>query len=181
MRRNVIAAVACVLAIVSLIAMPSSAQVRDERAVKVALVYNLTKYVEWPQSNNALVIGFVGEGSMGEVLQKVLEGKSSESRVIHVVLFPNDEELKKCNILYIAEASPKKVRAALDKARSNNILTVGEKEAFMHQGGMVGLLTTGEQVQIQINLEAAREAKLKISSRLLDLAVLVKLAPVLQN
>jgi hypothetical protein len=181
MKRNILTTMVCAVAVVSLVMAPAAAQVRDERAVKVALVYNLTKYVEWSKTANALNICFSGEGGMGEMLQKVLEGKSSESRPIHLVLFPSDEELKKCNILYIVETSPKKVRATLDKVRTLNILTVGETEAFIHEGGMVGLLRTGEQVQIQINLEAARNAKLRISSRLLDLAVLVKLAPVARN
>ena len=173
--------VACFLAMMFLSAVPSSAQARDERAVKVALVFNLTKYVEWSQNNSSLVIGFVGEGSMGELLQKVLEGKSSDSRPIHVVLSPSDEELKKCNVIYFGDAQPRKVRATLERVRSLNILTVGETESFTQEGGIVGLVRTGEQVQIQINQEAARESRLKISSRLLDLAVLVKPQPLARN
>src|SRR5438067_12155513 len=63
-------------------ALPCAAQGRDERAVRAAYVFNLTKYVEWPERSNELVIGFVGAGPMGNILQNMLAGKTSEWRSI---------------------------------------------------------------------------------------------------
>ncbi len=163
----------CALLAASLLAPFLNAQVLDERAIKVAYVFNLTKYVEWPHAGSQLVLGFVGDGSMGEALEKMLTGKTSESRVIRVVLSPKDEALEQCDVLYVAYSSPKKVRATLDRVRSKSVLTVGDTESFPKEGGMVGLVKTGQQVQIQVNLEAVREARLKISSRVLDLATIV--------
>lgn len=71
----------------ALCAALGAAQSRDERAVRAAYVFNLTKYVEWPAGKNELVIGFVGSPETGEVMQKMLDGKRSESRIIHVLLF----------------------------------------------------------------------------------------------
>lgn len=171
--KQTLARLACALSLVTLFAPPAVAQVRDERAVKAAFVFNLTKYVEWPQASNELVIGFVGEGPMGEILKKMLDGKTSESRAIHVVLFPSDEELEHCSILYIADSSPKRTRAALDRTRGKSVLTVGETESFAREGGMIGLVRVGEQVQIQVSLEVTQQSRLKISSRLLNIALIV--------
>lgn len=153
------------------------AQLHDENVVKAAFVFNLTKYVEWPQVNNEMLIGFVGEGPMGDVLKTMLENKTSETRPIHVVLSPTDQELEHCNLVYLADASPKKTRAALDRVHGKGILTVGETESFLRQGGMIALVTVGQQVQIQVKLEAAQESRLKISSRLLNIAILVTSTP----
>jgi hypothetical protein len=176
-----LAAWACALSLAPLFATPSLAQVRDERAVKVAFVFNLTKYVEWPRATNELVIGFVGDATMGEILQKMLAGKSSESRPIHVLLSPSDEQLEQCNVVYIADSSPKEILAALNKVRTKNILTVGDSDAFAREGGMVGLVTVGEQIQIQVNLQAAQDSRLKISSRLLNLSTIVRTTPEARN
>jgi head-tail adaptor len=46
---------------------------------------------------------------------------------------------------------------------------------------MVGLVTVGEQVQIQIGLEMAQQSRLKISSRLLNIATLVTPEPEAKN
>lgn len=164
----------------ALCAALGAAQSRDERAVRAAYVFNLTKYVEWPAAKNELVIGFVGSPETGEVMQKMLDGKRSESRIIHVLLFPSDEELKKCSLVYIGD-SPKKIRPLLDKFENTNVLTVGEAESFARDGGIVGLVRVGDQVQIQVNLEAAQHAGIKISSRLLSLAQIVRPAPGARN
>lgn len=175
------AGLACALSLVSLFAPLLSAQLQDERTVKAAFVFNLTKYVEWPHPSQELTIGFVGDGPMGETLQKVLDGKTSESRPIRVLLFPSDEQLQQCNILYIAQSSPKKIRAVVDKVRNKSVLTVGDSDSFARNGGMVGLVRTGDQVQIQVNLEATEESHLKISSRLLNLSTIVQPVATVRN
>jgi hypothetical protein len=154
-----------------------SAQTSNREAVKAAFVFNLTKYVEWPQARNELVIGFIGGGPMGERLNSSLAGKTTESRTIHVLLSPSDEMLGRCDILFLGEMSAKTRRAVLEKVRDKGVLTVGDEYSFTKEGGMVGLITAGGHVQLEINLEAVHTTPLKISSRLLDVAVLVHPAP----
>ena len=157
------------------------AQERDERTLKSAFVFNLTKYVEWPSPKDGLAICFVGEGPMGESLETLLQGKSSESRVIHVVLFPKDDSIDQCDVLYIGNAAPKKVRSVLDRIRSKSVLSIADSESFPKDGGMVALVRSGQQIQMQINLEAVQDAKLKISSRVLNLATIIHAAPEARN
>ncbi len=129
-----------------------SAQSQDERAVRAAYVFNLTKFVEWPPDKTKLVIGFLGNREMGDFLHKMLDGKTSESRVIQVMLFPSDTELPQCDIVYIAEAHDQKVRGALDKLQNSKVISVGETDSFVRDGGMIGLVETGEQIHMQVNL-----------------------------
>jgi hypothetical protein len=157
------------------------AQERDERDIKAAFVFNLTKYVEWPHPGGQLVIGFVGEGPMGTSLERLLDGKSSESRLIHVVLSPGDDNLEQCDVLYIGDASPSRVREILERVRNKSVLTVSDTESFPRDGGMVALVRSRQQVQIQINLEAVRSSGLKISSRVLNLATIVHAVPEATN
>ena len=111
---------------------------------------------------------------MGEALEKMLAGKTSDSRLIRVVLSPNDQELDQCGVVYVASSSPRKVHETLDQLRNKNALTVGETEFFPKCGGMIGLVRVGQQVQILVNLDAVQRAQLKISSRVLNLATIVR-------
>ena len=181
MNRATLAGLACALILILQFVPLLSAQLQDERAVKAAFVFNLTKYVEWPHPSQELTIGFVGDGPMGETLQKVLDGKTSESRHIRVLQFPSDGQLQQCSILYIAQSSPNKIRAIVNKVRNKGVLTVGDSDSFARNGGMVGLVRAGEQVQIQVNLEATQESQLKISSRLLNLSTIVQPVPAVRN
>lgn len=149
-------------------------QSQDERAVRAAYVFNLTKFVEWPAEKNELQIGFFGSRETGEYLQKMLDGRTSESRQIRMILFPSDDELRKCSMVYIAEGQQKKIRATLDKLGNGNIVTVGETDSFAQDGGMVGLVKVGERIQMQVNLEATQRAGVKIGAHLLNLAVIVR-------
>lgn len=147
---------------------------QDERTVKAAFVFNLIKYVEWSNSSNELLIGYSGDASMGEVLKKLLEGKSIDNRTIHILLSPSESDVQRCNLLYVSEASPRKARAALERIHNKSTLTVGDSNSFTEDGGMIGLVRNGEQVQIQVNLDSVQEAELKISSRLLNLATILR-------
>ena len=124
----------------------------EERSVRAAFVYNLTKYVEWPRAGKELVIGFVGDDGIGETLQKVLAGKSAQERVIRVVLSPSDEELQRCDLVYVGYSAKEKIREVLEKVRGKEILSVGESGHFALDGGMVGLVRVGDEIQIQVNL-----------------------------
>jgi hypothetical protein len=146
---------------------------QDERAVRAAFVFNLTKYVSWPQAHERLVLGVMGEGRIGPVIKRVLEGKLSDGRPITVVMHPSDAEQRACDLLYVAESSPTRIRAILDRAGSRAVLTVGETDQFTRAGGMVGLVRSGDQIEIEVNLDALRSHKLEMSSRLLKLAVIV--------
>jgi hypothetical protein len=165
---------ACALGVISLLPSLACAQLADERAVKAAFVFNLTKYVEWLHPSPELIVGVNDDGPTAQTLKEVLDGRNSESRPIRVLLFPSDAQLEQCNILYVGHSSPKKWRAVLDRVRNKSILTVGDSDSFAQDGGIVGLVTAGDHIQIQVNLVAASEAHLKISSRLLNLSTIVQ-------
>jgi hypothetical protein len=152
----------------------AEAQSRDERAVRAAYIFNLIKYVEWPVQDKELLIGFNGDAATGEVMERLLGGKTSEGQTIRVVLFPSDEELGKCRLLYFAGDETPEVRKTLDKVKGRGVLTVGEKEGFALDGGMIGLVNSGDHIRIEVNLEAAQSAGIKISSRVLNLALIVR-------
>ena len=164
----------CTFALISALALSAFADLQDENAVKVAFVFNFTKYVEWSRPTQDLVVGVIGDGPMAHALQASLSGRSSESRTIRVIVDPSDAQLEQCSIVYVTLSSPRKVRAALERLRGKGVLTVGDADFFARQGGMIGLVTSGDQIEIQVNLHAAEAAGLKISSRLLNLAKIVE-------
>jgi YfiR/HmsC-like len=171
----------CFLLAGSLFAPCVSAQELDEHAIRVAYVFNLTKYVEWPRAGNQLVVCFVGDGPMGEALEKMLAGKTSDSRLIRVVLSPSEEDFDQCDVAYVASSSSKKVHETLDHLRNKSVLTVGDNESFPKSGGMIALVRVGQQVQMIVNLDAVERARLKISSRVLNLATIVHDASAARN
>jgi hypothetical protein len=50
------------------------------------------------------------------------------------------------------------------------VLTVGETEQFVQDGGIIGFLLAEKKMRFEINLESAEKSGLKISAKLLALA-----------
>jgi hypothetical protein len=80
------------------------------------------------------------------------------------------QEIQGCQVLFIGAAEKKSLRAILLSAKGNSLLSVGESEHFLQEGGMIGFLLEENKIRFEVNLEAAQNAKLRISSRLLALA-----------
>jgi hypothetical protein len=53
------------------------------------------------------------------------------------------------------------------------VLTVSEIAGFARSGGMIAFLVEENKVRLEINLDAASEARLKVSSKLIGVARLV--------
>jgi hypothetical protein len=153
---------------------PASAQERDERAVRVAYLYSLIKFVDWPSPQSDLLIGYVGSPATGETLFKSLDGRKNDARTLHVVLSPSNEMLDKCGILYFGDASTEDIRKTLAKVDGRPVLTLGETDAFPRLGGMIGLVKIEDHIEIVVNLLLTQRSGVKISSRVLNLATIVR-------
>ena len=64
--------------------------------------------------------------------------------------------------------------ALLALVAAPGLLTVGDTAEFTAQGGVIGLRREGERIRLSVSLPAAEKANLRISSRLLSLATIVK-------
>ena len=54
------------------------------------------------------------------------------------------------------------------------ILTISDTDSFTKEGGVIRLYQQASKLRIEINVDAAERAKLKISSKLLSLGRIVR-------
>ena len=62
----------------------------------------------------------------------------------------------------------------VDEMKGASILTVGDGEDFARGGGVIGLFIEDGRMRFAINSDAAQRAGLRLSSKLLSLAKIVK-------
>jgi hypothetical protein len=154
----------------------------DEYQVKAAFLYNFAKFVEWPPGTFAnptdpIGICIVGQNPFGSTLESMVQGKKVGERAFAVRRLPDTQQAKGCQILFIGAGEWKRVRALLDALKGSPVLTVGETDDFTSFGGVIAFQLEGPRVRIQIALEPAERAKLRISSKLLSLAQIAKKQP----
>ena len=150
-----------------------------EYQVKALFLLNFTKYVDWPatafaETNSPIVIGLYGENKFGDALVKAVEGRTVSGRQIVIQPIEKNGDPGKCQILFIGDSEKNHLGEILDKIKALPVLTVGESDQFLEQGGMIHFVKKEGKIRLEISLEAARRAKLEISSKLLGVADVVK-------
>lgn len=155
-----------------------AAEPLTEAQVKAAYVYNFVKYVEWPatafataQSPVVLCVS-AGDGLRGAFA--AIDGKQAQGRALQLRRAVRPDEYRACHILFVPESEERGAAELLRRVGSLPVLTVGEHDGFTAAGGVIGFVVRDDRVQFEINPDAAARADLKVSSRLLQLATIVR-------
>jgi hypothetical protein len=147
----------------------------EERA---ALILALHQYVEWPgagrPASEPLRIGVLADEPLVQALARSARSGSAKGRAVEVRGFRNLDEVELCPILVVGRAKERHLRTILDHLRYLDpdlaILTVGENESFLDDGGMLRLVARDDRIAFEVNLRAAGAAGIRISSEMLRLA-----------
>jgi len=158
----------------------SSSRTPNEYQVKAAFIYNFTRFIEWPDGTfpdrgGLIKICIVGEdpfkNSMSELENKKAKGMGFE--VTRVRNFTGGDKLEPCNIIFIGKSETAKLPAILRALEGQNILTISDIKRFAEVGGVIGFAIKKNKICLEVNLKAANDAKLDISSKLLKLVKIV--------
>jgi hypothetical protein len=108
----------------------------------------------------------------------MVQGKTINKRPYVVKYFPDGQEPgSECHILFIAGSGKRRSADIINRLRSSSVLSVGETDSFLQQGGIINFALKDRKVRLQVGIGAADKAGLKISSKLLSLAEVVKVKP----
>jgi hypothetical protein len=147
----------------------------EEYPAKVALLYNFSKFVTWPQNsfksaNSPFIIGILGENEFGEALKNIAN-KTIHGRPIKIRQFRNISDFEPSQILFTNSALLDRIVGVnpglLDKL---SVLTVGQDKGFVKAKGILLLTVENDHLVFKINLESARRANIEIRANLLNLA-----------
>jgi hypothetical protein len=165
---------ATALTLLSCAAAPAQEQ-SLEYAVKATYLYKFAPFVEWPpgRSAGALDLCVAGDDPFGPLLERAVGGQRIGERPIALRRLDAAGSVEECDILYVAGSSEQSVAEALDAARGAPVLTVTDA-AQGDARGIVHFVIRDNRVRFEIDSQAAAASGLKISSKLLDLAVNVR-------
>jgi len=143
--------------------------------LKAAFLYNFAKFVDWPPSAYSsatapFVIGLIGQNPFGNELERTVTNKMIAGHAFVVKQLKSLSEAARCQILFISTSERKRLPDILKAVRGQSVLTVSELDRFLQAGGMIQFIMEGNRVRFEINDAAARQAGLRISSKLLGVA-----------
>lgn len=174
LKQTLTAALIAVLGLLAL-ATPGSAQVAAEYDVKAAFLYNFAKFVEWPPEafdapGSPMTLCIVGKDPFGDVLDTLVRGETLQGRPLVVHRTRDLLEVRDCHVVFLSRSETARQDDVLATVRGAGILTVGEGDSFLRDGGIIRFVLEANRVRFEVNRDAAERNGLKLSSKLLRLA-----------
>src|SRR5687768_2381393 len=126
-----------------------------EYQVKAVYLFNFAKFVDWPRQafarpDTPFSVCLAGDPFEG-ALEKTIQGETINGRPLAVRRLSAGENLSGCHMVYVGRSESQSAPAILNAAAKEPILTVGETESFIDNGGMIRFVETGQRIRFEIN------------------------------
>ncbi len=144
-------------------------------AIKAALLYNFALFTEWPvvRPATSVVICIVGDDRIDAAVAQTTKGKSIGGHALEVRRPTDVATWHTCHLMFIATAETRQLGDAMGALKALPILMVSDRQGFA-QVGMIELYVEAERMRFAINLDAVEHSGLRINSRVLMLARIVR-------
>jgi hypothetical protein len=148
----------------------------SESQLKAVFLFNFAQFVDWQPTAapTPLLIGILGDDPFGTFLDETVRGERVGVRPIEIRRYRELSEIEACNILFISRSETERVGQILAALQNRPILTVSDGAEFAQRGGMIQFVNDKSRIRLRINLEAAQDANVVISSKLLRVAEIVR-------
>ncbi len=138
-------------------------------------IYNFSKYVKWPDSQNSgkFVIGVLGSSSINKDLEAMAASRQVNGMPIEIVQFGSVSEITNCHILYVSHSESGAINQILSRTKDQSVLIVGEKPGLAEKGAAINFVEIDGKIKFELNQQNAEAKGLKISGSLISLAIIV--------
>jgi len=152
-------------------AMEAEALAR-EYSLKAAYVFHFAELVEWPDDHrDDITLCLQASHHLTRHLG-ALEGQRIDDAIMHITTsYPLTME--GCQMLLLNELDELSDDVR-HQARDRHILLLSDQEHFAERGGMLQFTRRDDKLHLVVNLEAVKQAGLKISSKLLRMAEILE-------
>jgi hypothetical protein len=162
--------------------LPAQLRPSSEYELKAAFLFNFAKFVDWPPNafagpESPFLVCVLGTDPFGIALDNALRSKIIAEHPASVARVRRVADISGCQILFVAASESHLLPEILAKIRGQYVLVIGETDDFASSGGAIQFTLEENRVRFFINPDAADRAGLKISSKLLALAKIVRDAP----
>ena len=152
------------------------AQTAAPAELQAAFLLNFARFTTWPTLpvSAPLTLCVFGDDRVVGALAEAVRGRTIEGRNLSAVRTSTGTDVHACQLLFVSASAFSAARSTLAGTRGLPILTVSDAERFAQSTGMIELSVRGDRMQFAINVAAVERAHLRISSRLLALATIVR-------
>lgn len=147
----------------------------EEDRLKVELIYNFSRFVEWPETafadaSSPFIACVLGDEAIAQMLRPV-QNRRHRNRSIRIKILTSLEDLKLCHILYFDKQGVTTLDLSPDKVLGElPVLTISNDIKSLSKGYAITFSWQDDKISLNMNLAAVRKAKLKVSAKLIEVA-----------
>ncbi len=151
------------------------AQERPLHEIHTMMVFNFTKYVQWPNQDQPgdFVIGVVGNEDVFKTLSAWYSGKTKGHKTYVIKKFASANEVTDCAVVYIDKSKSSEFESINAKVKGKGTLVVTDRNGLASKGSCINFRTVEDKLRIELNQKAIETANLKVSSALTSMAILI--------
>jgi hypothetical protein len=154
------------------------AQGAVEPALKAAYLYNFVKFTEWRAeavpSDASIRLCVLGDEAVETALEQTVKNRQVGGRSFTVMRVNVDDALSSCRVLYVTGLDRRRLAQLLERIKAAPVFTVSDLDGFAAFGGVGQLFVENGKMKFALNPTSAQRAGLRLSSKLLALAKIVK-------
>jgi hypothetical protein len=153
----------------------ASAQERPLHEVYSMMLFNFTKYVQWPDhdAGGEFVIGVIGNDEVFSTLAEWYGGKARGAKKYVIKKFGSAAEVTNCHVLFIDKAKSTEFDAVNDKVKGQGTLVITDKNGLGEKGSGINFKKVDNKLKFELNQKAIETANLKVSGALSSMAILI--------
>ncbi len=153
-----------------------------EHQVKAAMLYKITWFVRWETKDfidekSAINLCLLEPEPFGTFLEQIVEGRFfgkyerpiAIKRIDHI---DDHDSLVGCHVLFIPKDSH--VQSNYSFPSRSGLLVVTEDQPVATSQAHINFVTNNEHVTFEVNMNNLKESQIKLSSKLLKLAQIVR-------
>jgi len=150
-----------------------------EHEVKAAFLHKFLSFVEWPPAalepaGAPLVIGVAGAEDTAAALEQMAAARGAQGRAVVVRRLRPGQPVEGLHVLFVPRGSAAQLRELSRAAPGQPLLVVCEWEGALEQGAVINFSVAEGRVRFEVALDAAERRSLRISSRMLAVALNVR-------
>jgi hypothetical protein len=169
-------ALAVMLVIAPVLAAKMAADAPLDVAVKAAFLFNFAKFADWPAlpAGTHILFCVVGDEAVPTALAATVRGHNIGGHGLDVSRPEDTAGWRTCHLFFIADTEIQRGAVGLIALKALPVLTVSDGKGFSQTGGIIELYVDGGRMRFVINVDAVEQAGLRLSSRLLGLAKVIR-------
>jgi len=139
------------------------------------MVFNFTRYVQWPDQASAgeFVIGVVGNSDVFNTLNGWYGGKARGTKTYVIKKFNSAADVTDCHVVYIDKSKSSEFEAINNKVNGKGTLVITDKNGLGEKGSSINFKTVDNKLKFELNQKAIETENLKVSGSLSSMAILI--------